>query len=144
MKLLDEIVDLLADEKSSLSAALLKMKVLLHKIGHQELVEWVNKELNGYSESDELPPYRVLHGRLLADVVSFAYRATNFELPVRHLSKPQHERLTTIRLGHSLASIELLTKGDGQTISQPIPPEFNGALGEKLEKGNWVERAGSA
>jgi AbiTii len=30
-----------------MSRGLLKKKVLLHKIGHHELVEWVNHELNG-------------------------------------------------------------------------------------------------
>ena len=55
MKLVDELVDLLSDESTSLSAALLKTKVLLHKIGHKELVEWVNHELNGYEDKDSLP-----------------------------------------------------------------------------------------
>ncbi|WP_186098098.1 hypothetical protein [Burkholderia gladioli] len=41
MKLLDDIVDLLSDKNGSLTGALLKTKVLLHRIGHRELVEWV-------------------------------------------------------------------------------------------------------
>ena len=47
MRLLDEIIELLSDRKGSLTDALLKTKVLMHKIGHQELAEWVNNELNG-------------------------------------------------------------------------------------------------
>lgn len=47
MKLLNEIIDALSSQDSSLTDALLKTKVLLHKIGHKELVEWVNRELNG-------------------------------------------------------------------------------------------------
>lgn len=68
--LLDEIIALLSDQKGSLEAALLKTKVLLHQIGHKELVPWVNYELAGYPEDSELPPYRIVtsqpHGHLRA------------------------------------------------------------------------------
>ena len=55
MKLLDEIIDLLADENASLNAALLKTKVLMHTIGHAELAEWVNDELNGNPKDTTVP-----------------------------------------------------------------------------------------
>lgn len=41
MKLLNEIIDLLSNEGGSLHGALLKAKVLLHRIGQQQLVGWV-------------------------------------------------------------------------------------------------------
>jgi len=47
LKLLNEIIDALSSQESSLTGALLKTKVLLHHIGRKELVEWVNHELNG-------------------------------------------------------------------------------------------------
>ena len=50
MQLLKDIVALLSDKDGSLTGALLKTKVLLHQIGHKELAEWVNDELNGYGE----------------------------------------------------------------------------------------------
>ncbi len=39
MKLLDEIIDPLADDNASLNAALLNTKVIMHNIRHAELVE---------------------------------------------------------------------------------------------------------
>lgn len=57
--LLDEIIALLSDQKGSLEGALLNTKVLLHHIGHKELVPWVNNELAGYPDDAELPPYRI-------------------------------------------------------------------------------------
>ena len=47
MKLVDEIIEILSSDNGILSNALIKTKVLLHKMGHKELVMWVNKELNG-------------------------------------------------------------------------------------------------
>ena len=60
--LLDEIIARLGDEKSSLTDALLKTKILLHQIGKKELVGWVNNELNGYPDVAALPKYRFISG----------------------------------------------------------------------------------
>ena len=44
--LLDEIIEILSQEKASLTDALLKTKILLHQIGKKELVQWVNNQVN--------------------------------------------------------------------------------------------------
>ena len=62
MKLLDDIIGLLSDENGSLTAALLKTKVLMHTLGHGDLAEWVNDELSGYRRDKPLPPYRIVGG----------------------------------------------------------------------------------
>ena len=46
--LLDEIVSLLSNTESSLTDALLKLKVLMHQIGKKELAEWINYQLDAY------------------------------------------------------------------------------------------------
>ena len=74
MKLLEDIIDALSSKDGSLTNALLKTKILLHKIGHKELTEWVNKELNGYSESDIIPTYRVFRAKVLANAANIAYQ----------------------------------------------------------------------
>ncbi len=51
MKLLNEIIDLLSDKAGSLTDAMLKTKVLMHRIGHKELAEWVSAELGGYGKA---------------------------------------------------------------------------------------------
>ena len=42
MKLINEIIEILSSDTGKLSDGLIKTKVLLHKIGHKELVPWVN------------------------------------------------------------------------------------------------------
>lgn len=141
MKLLDELVTLLSDEKSSLTGALLKTKVLLHQIGQKELVEWVNKELNGYVDNDELPEYRIIHTKVLGTVVNIAYRYQNFDLPTMHLEEKWRRRFTRARLDQSLGSLARMQEGDGQSISFPVPVELTGLFTEALESGNHVESA---
>ena len=55
MKLLNDITTLLSSENAPLTEALLKTKVLPHTIGKQELVGWVNNELNGYPDAKTVP-----------------------------------------------------------------------------------------
>lgn len=141
MKLLDELVTLLSDEKSSLPGALLKTKVLLYQIGQKELVEWVNKELNGYVDNDELPEYRIIHTKVVGTVVNIAYRYQNFDLPTMHLEEKWRRRFTQARLGQSLGSLERLQEGDGQSISFPVPVELTSLFTKALERGNHVESA---
>jgi len=54
IKLIDEIIEILSSDSGKLSDALIKTKVLLHKIGHKELVPWVDSELKGYPDRDSI------------------------------------------------------------------------------------------
>ena len=49
--LINDIIQLLSNEQSSLTEALLKTKLLLHQVQRKDLVSWVNHELAGYPES---------------------------------------------------------------------------------------------
>ena len=48
MKLLADLIAELSTPQPSLIDALVKTKVLLHRVGRKDLVEWVNHEINGY------------------------------------------------------------------------------------------------
>lgn len=58
MKLVDDIIDLSVDNKTSISVILRKCLVLAHELKNQRLQTWVERELDGYKKEDEVPPYR--------------------------------------------------------------------------------------
>lgn len=99
MKLLDEIIDLLADENASLNAALLKTKVLMHTIGHAELAGWVNDELNGYPKDKPVPNYRVVGGRVAGNIQNPVMLQSNVDLPTYHLPDKLKTLLETTNCG---------------------------------------------
>lgn len=142
MKLLDEIVDLLSDENGSLNQAMLKTKVLLHRLGNEELATWVNGELNGYKAGQEVPLYRVVGAQVFGNVSNGAWRHPNFLLPVSHLPDAAKTYLQTEKLRHALTVLEGFARKPQQLVHK-IPPEFFGALGEKLSSGYCVESAWS-
>ena len=106
MKLVDEIIEILSSDNGILSNALIKTKVLLHKMGHKELVMWVNKELNGYSQDDELPDYRIIPAQVRVSATNGAYTVNSHPIPMNHLDREFKHSLEEAKIDYSLATIE--------------------------------------
>ena len=81
MNALSEIVNLLADEKESLTGGLFKLKLLAARIQNKELFEWVNKELNGYDENDVLPEFRIVSSQLIGYFTNGYHDLPNQHIP---------------------------------------------------------------
>ncbi|WP_201529060.1 hypothetical protein [Psychrobacter frigidicola] len=144
MKLVDEIIEVLSSDNGILTEALIKTKVLLHKIGHKELVIWVNKELNGYTESDELPDYRLIPAQVRVSATNGAYTVNSHPIPMHHLDKELRHSLEEARLTYSLAIIERIVVSSKEDIlHKPIPMELNGMLGKGLANSYLIQRAWS-
>lgn len=141
MNLFNEIIEALSSQSGSLTDALLKTKVLLHKIGHQELVEWVNNELNGYTSNDNFPEYRILPAQVLVNASNMAYQITSHPIPLGHLTKEQRESFETAKMHESLAVLEKLVEKPGGHLKASIPMEANGLLGRGLSNGYIIQRA---
>ena len=58
MTLLDDISEDLTNESASLANTLRKAKILASRIASPDLREWVDSELNGYSDHEKVPSYR--------------------------------------------------------------------------------------
>lgn len=144
MKLVDEIVELLSASNGMLSEALIKTKVLLHKMGHKELVVWVNKELNGYGDDDELPDYRIIDAQVLVYATNGVYEVKSHPIPMGHIDKEYRDVWERGRIPQSLAVIEkMIASGDGCSFQSPIPMEANGLLNKGLANRYIVQRAWS-
>jgi hypothetical protein len=135
------IVLVLSSNDGSLTEALLKTKVLLHQIGKKELTDWVNKELNGYPEDAELPPYRIIPSRVLANAANIAWQATAHPIPLAHLKPEQREKLERSRVTESLSVVEQLADKNAGTVRRPIPMEANGILSRGLASDMQVQQA---
>lgn len=140
MQLLKDIVTLLSDKDGSLTDALLKTKVLMHRIGHKQLADWVNDELNGYGDDKPLPAYRVVGTRLLGNVQNTAWRMDKYGLPTAHLPENVRKNLLEAQLRQSVGVLEQFAAKPDTRLSSPIPPEFNGLLGKPFENA-WVTSA---
>lgn len=134
--LLDEIIELLSDEKGSLNSALLKTKVLLHSLGKKDLATWVTNELKGYPD-ENVPDYRIVSAEVHGHVTSYAWQANDYVLPIMHLSEQQRKNLTESVCTMSIASIEDSVKS-GKKLIRHLPPEFGALLQKVLTPGTHV------
>jgi len=140
MKLLDEIIDLLADENASLNAALLKTKVLMHTIGHAELAEWVNDELNGYAKDKPVPDYRVVGGRVAGNIQNVAMIQSNVNLPTYHLPEKLKNWLQNHELREAMSVLQdMASAKPGESLRMPLSPEIGTQIDKGMD-GYWVQK----
>lgn len=71
MTLLREIQAAATDGTVEISTVLRKAKILASRLKNREFGQWVDCELNGYSDVADLPPYRILPARYESLNVSF-------------------------------------------------------------------------
>ncbi|GAB1260791.1 AbiTii domain-containing protein [Aurantivibrio plasticivorans] len=131
MQLIDQILEILSKESPSLEDALIKTKVLLHKLGEKESIDWVNKEINGYEPEDEVPSYRVVscEPRVTA-TDGYRVRLNDSPAVTKHLSEELIDYLTKVEMRESISGIHHLAFGEGDALTRPIPPEFWRRLAE--------------
>jgi len=77
LSLLRDIQNSAIDEGSQVATLLRKCKVLAVRLGSKEFGRWVDNELNGYEDLDELPPYRVLRVRSYGHFVGYGHEVKN-------------------------------------------------------------------
>ena len=56
MRLLDEIIDAAVDEKVPIGTLLRKCLVLEQQVKNEKFRVWLDRELDGYDQIEELPP----------------------------------------------------------------------------------------
>ncbi|KVZ09032.1 hypothetical protein WL80_01295 [Burkholderia ubonensis] len=133
MKLFDEILTLLSDEQGSLTNALLKTRLLMHRIGHKDIDVWLSAELNGYGKTGNIPPYRVVKADIYGTVENIAKRYTNVPIPVAHLPQAFHDAFVHVQMGHSVKVLSELAESTEGSVGTSIPPELYGTLSKSFD-----------
>lgn len=82
-----KVIKELASNEISLEVALNRLLVIASDIENDELAQWVENELNGYSDGAELPAYRVI------DNTRFVYSGINGQFKVENAPLPLLEIL---------------------------------------------------
>lgn len=143
MKLVKEIIDILSSEKPNISNALMKTKVLLFRMGEKEITNWVNNELNGYENISEIPMYRIVPSRVMANSMNLGYSITNHEVPIYHLDEEIRTSLEKSKFGNSIAALENLVESDTENngVQRQIPIIMYRVLGEKLASDYKIQEA---
>lgn len=140
MKIIDEIVDLLSSDDANLTNALFKTKVLAFRFGQSEIADWVTKELEGYSDSSEVPSYRTASQSVYGSVSNGYYHYEKVQLPIHHLPAKLKESFETAKFRQSISALEEFARKNRELTSS-VPTELNSCFSEKLSDGYYVQQA---
>jgi hypothetical protein len=122
-----QIIKDLVSEKITLESALMRLKVLLYDLDNDEINAWIEKELNGYSEGDVLPKYRVKKGlpkgTILSGTAVNMLKQESAMIPISKLSDDMQEAIISARCYIGISALEEVLRTDS-TIGKPWSKEM--------------------
>ena len=129
MNILTEIINLLTDNDSSITNALLKIKVFSMRLKNDSLTEWIDKELSGYKSNDELPAYRKGDCNLVGNYINGYWKMEKQILATMNLPDWVRESVEQMTFYQSISVLESYMKDEKmKTISVSIPAEIIGII----------------
>lgn len=124
-----ELQRLALNEDTSVVQLVRTAKLVAVKLKLPDAIDWIDRELNGYSDLNALPTYRVLRGECRA---VHPYRGW---IPVQFPRVELDEMCTEARIGQSLGSIEPLLNDESDHALLHYPFEI-----ERILQGMFQER----
>ncbi len=118
MGLLNDIEASAVSSSVAIVDLLRQCKVLAARLKHKEFADWVNSELNGYLNPDEVPEYRIIY---LSSPVGdfsgpFGSGLRNAPIPLTLIPADFREFLYKRKISQPLAEVEDLSKSDGNLM----------------------------
>jgi hypothetical protein len=141
MKLLDEIIEGAVSDTYPIGSVLRKCLVLEQQAKNDKFRAWLNNELDGYANEEDLPEYRqvntISRGFLLG---GGGAQIKDQPLSLHVLEERDRELVIKVRLGQPVASYE--TRPDKSSdASLPWPPELTAKYQSKFYRGFALNRA---
>ncbi|WP_294249524.1 hypothetical protein [uncultured Chryseobacterium sp.] len=136
---LQEVIEDIINTDKSLSSSLMRLNYFGKLINNEELINYTNKELNGYGSNDEVPNYRKSLGKIRIEMQAYIHKHHGV-LPVSMLKEPYNEIYKYVKVREGISSIEQLGKeaiSNEQTnkeIGTEFPMELLSILQEPARK----------
>lgn len=127
-----QIIKDLANGVVDTQTALKRAKVLLQEFDNEEILHWVNYEIEGYPDDVDVPEYRVIGGQLYGSYFkgSMASHITYTHVPISlgNLTKEEKNDITTVKIGQGIEALKGIIaqseKNEKSGLVKPIPAEF--------------------
>lgn len=110
LNIIKEIQSDIINPQISLATIFLKAKALAHYLNNHELKKWVKNELDGYSNMDELPDYRIITTTLLGTFFNGVYKYSDKILSKTNIPSELHQSVGKVSLVQGIVGLETMTK----------------------------------
>jgi len=133
MTLLRDIRDAAINSEIDISTVLRKCKVLAVILGNENFKNWVDQELNGYNNSDNLPDYRILSVDSKGNFSGASRIVKNADIPLLCIPEQLRETFSTAYCPDPISAYEsLLKSSEGDSFQQKWPPDFVALYGKEI------------
>lgn len=143
MSLLRKIQDAIVDSRTEIATVLRQCAILAVRLGHQGFREWVDRELNGYPEGAELPPYRVIRGvQSIGHFMGpFGEQINNIPLPVTNVPEPLRRRFSHVEFRQGIATLSEMVEGHHEDLISPWPADLIARVADRFIAGRTLMAA---
>ncbi len=135
MSLVKELLEDIQNPQMKLSSILRKAKEFASALGNEEFRKWIDSELNGYNNNEEIPDYRQFHVESRGQFFGpFGTELKNALIPP--LSVPDQIRgfAEEFSMFQGVRSLESLLESDFNTFEIPWPANFVTLLSNRIYK----------
>jgi AbiTii-like protein len=134
MTLLRTIQDAAVGGTESITALLRRCKILAARLGSTEFGDWVERELNGYTEKQQLPAYRIITVRSLGHFAGpFGSGLRNASIPRSAIPKEYRDWVDVSNMMQPIGAYEdLLRSGKTGSFEAPWPADLVALVGQDI------------
>ncbi|MCF7625525.1 hypothetical protein CQ056_28205 [Peribacillus simplex] len=115
----------------SIENILLRLKIILTDLDNEPIMNWINGELQGYKNEEDVPKYRILKGTPKGTfVVNSVVQYTNANVPLHNLiTDEMYDSLITLNVKNSITSIQNILNGENRdNFAKSISTELSHAM----------------
>ena len=121
-----QIIKELANGKVGMFTSLTRTKVLLQDIGDKLILDWIDNELEGYSDNAKLPEYRRIKGAMKCSFRLGRLKYSNIAVSIDRLPESIKDAFRVVEMRQSIEAIKEMTDPNG--ISFQIPADYFGVI----------------
>ncbi|MBD9402286.1 hypothetical protein [Comamonas sp. CMM02] len=134
MSLLRQIQDAAIDSSIDLPTLLRKCKVLAARLGNDDFKRWIDNELSGYENIDDLPEYRILSVNSKGHFSgAFGSGLRNADIPLLCLPEDLREDFGHSYMTQPIAAMaSLVANCKSGTLHEPWSPDVVAHFGQRI------------
>ncbi len=122
------IVELVKDEINVVQAMDI-LYLLLQDITDEKIKKWLDCEIDGYSESDEIPDYRILKANIKGNYIGGRLQCTNQDIPI----KPEYvEEYSKVIITSSVREISQMAVAEKESDEHCLALPLHSILAQQI------------
>lgn len=142
---IEGIIEDLVSENIHIEDTLRKTKVLAFRIENESLKQWVDSELNGFTNQDSVPDYRIIPSEIKGDLIQQNFSQIigkrDIRLPIEYLEEEYKKSLQFFNLTQSVAEINsLINAKETDYLIVNLPYAVNSKM-QKFIKNYQIEKS---